>query len=179
MTIFKRTWLPFAVYVTAGVAFISLSGAAEGFLSLRLPLLLTALGALIHIAVLVCVWIGALFSPKLNAKPSQVLPLIGALALFASILVGFRIDKAALAESQHRGDAILSEVRRYIETNGKCPEYLEDTGAFNEGLPKPAYLSSEYAYSVNAEGECKVSFEADMFITCTRRPNEDDWYCDD
>lgn len=179
MNFFKRTWLPFAVYIAAGAAFVSLSGAAEGYLSLRLPLLLIALGALVHIGFLACVWIGSFFSPKLNAKLSQALPITGALILFASIHIGFTIDKAALVESQRRGDVILSEISRYIEINGECPQSLNKTGAFSDGLPTPAFRSSKYEYRIDEKGECQVGFDADMFITCTRRPNESDWRCDD
>ena len=172
-------WLIAAFYAVAGVAFLLLSGRAEGLFEPRVLLGgLVLLIALAHLAYVGVVFLLSLMSRRFRAPARQLTAILGITVLGACYYWGTRIDLERVDETQRVGEELLIELEKHKAATGACPESLDELEAFADGLPEPAIRDSKFEYSVTKDGQCLVAFHGPAFISCSRNTEDTDWFCD-
>lgn len=167
-------------YVVAAVLFVLFSGFAEGMVSLRLIVVMTIVPvAFVHILFIVFKFIRSLISSETQLYKVQIQPLAGIAFLTACLAWGMHIDFVAEKKSKAIGDEILLAIKAYKSKAGACPQSLKMLSAFEDGIPKPALRGARYDYWVKDNGDCMISFDGPMFITCAKGSNERVWFCSD
>lgn len=180
MLLFLRNARFGIVYAAMGVAFIALSGSAEGLMSPRIIIGFVGLiTGFVQSLIGVIALLGAIFFRNITFKTAHVFTMIGFLLLLMAILTGIRIDDQRIEQSKQIGDAIFEKVNAYVESNERCPLSLTEIESFKDAIPKPTIRFSEYRYRQTEDGGCYLEFAAPTFLSCTRRNDEAEWRCND
>ncbi len=159
-------------YIALGLAFIALSGRAQGYAD---PAIFVFLAILASLVVQGAVLLFRMLRRSASRRDGAVGASLAVMA--ACVYAGFLLDERAYSISQERGDAIIAQLRTYAAEQGSCPHGLSDLPLPPENAP--AFSGSDWDYRAGDDGTCGLSFEGAAFIACSRTTVQADWICDD
>ncbi len=167
------------IYIVAAILYYILSGAAEGMTSPRVLLSLVFLASLAHFIIVSIQIIQSIFIRSYSVGLGHFAVLAGLVAVVIGFKLGNDVDKLRIAESMKRGDELITEIRDFKNEESRCPVDLEELKRRGIIIPEPALKGSRYRYWVSGSGQCNISFDSVLFMSCKKSTNDEDWYCDD
>lgn len=163
-------------YLVGGIAFIMLSGSAEGYTTPRAVFLLLLPIGFIQVLVIAARSIWKLNQRRPVFSKSAVAAVVSPIAFFLCMVAGFGIDERALTETKLRGDDIVKRLEIFTAETGTCPNDIASLYPNGTAAPKPALKNANFSLSVRASN-CFVGFPAYTFLYCTKASTDEEWFC--
>lgn len=152
---------------------------AEGLTPPRLFVLPIFLAALVHAIAVVIRSLRSLLNKSVSVQLHHYAVIVGLASFLVSFKLGFDLDDKRITESMRRGDVILSEIHEFKDTEARCPADLDELREVGVQIPEPALKMSKFRYWVDQSGQCRLTFDSVLFLSCQKGLDDSDWYCDD
>lgn len=165
------------VFLAAGVAYLLMSGRAQGVEDTAISALLMMFVAL-SVPLFLYLAVAAL-TRRLPGRDNAWILCGGIAIAWLLVFAGHQLDDMRVAETMRRGNQLVRLIESHKQETGSYPESLESLTEAGAAIPEPALAGSVFWYRQDAEGGYRLGFPSVAFLYCVHYPELYAWICDD